>query len=472
MRSSRNVLGFKGLLRQGRREQANRMRSRFSDWVDAMILKLFLIFYRLLWILLLPLVLVYIWRRGKRDSDYTRNLTERFGFYRRPLPQGAFWFHAVSLGETRSAVALIRLVLARGDKVVLTHFTPAGRRESARQFHSEIASGQLAVVWVPLDMHWCYRRFFRACRPKIGLTLEVEIWPSMVFAARAAGIPLYMCNAQYATRPLARDSRGLRLRQRVIRGFSGAFVKSSTQAERFASVGLENITVTGELRFDQPVPPAMTEAAVRLRPALAAGREVVTIASGVEGEEQLFLEVAAHLVADARALGRPAPLIVYVPRAPERFNAVAEGLSKGGLTVLRRSEVLDHELEQATQISGADVFLGDSLGEMFFYLALADRVIVGGGFTPRGAHNIIEPLMMMKPVLTGPYVWTIEFPFTEAEAAGIAISLPDQAALVTALSQPALDKLDRIEDFLADHRGASARTLSAVDKAIRARDDG
>ena len=431
-----------------------------------MILKLFLAFYRLLWVPLLPLVLIYLWQRGRRDVDYARNIAERFGFYRQPLPQGALWFHAVSLGETRSALGLIKLALERGDKVVLTHFTPAGRRESEHHFQGEIASGQLAAVWVPFDMRWCYRRFFRACRPKIGLTLEVEIWPAMIFAAKAAGIPLYMCNAIYGTRPLARDSRGLRLRQRIIKGFSGAFVKSSMQAERFASVGLENITVTGELRFDQPVPPALTEAATRLRPAFAAGREVITIASGVEGEEQLFGEVAAKLVAQAQTTNQPAPLIVYVPRAPERFDAVADGLVQAGLTVLRRSEVLDPKLEQIAQLEGADVVVGDSLGEMFFYLALADRVIVGGGFTLSGSHNIIEPLMLMKPVLTGPHTWTIEYPFSEAEAAGVAVSLPDQAALVAALSLSSVADVEQIETFLAEHGGASVRTLAAIDQAL------
>ncbi|MFE3837300.1 3-deoxy-D-manno-octulosonic acid transferase [Pseudogemmobacter sonorensis] len=433
-----------------------------------MILTLFLLAWRLLWFVFLPVVVLYLWRRGRRDPDYTAHLGERFGFYRRPLPQGGLWFHAVSLGEIRSATGLIRLALARGEKVVVTHFTPAGRRESARLFAPEIASGQLAAVWVPFDMHWCYRRFFRACAPRIGLTLEVEIWPAMIFAARRAGIPLYMCNAQYGTRPLARDSRGLRLRQRVIRGFAGAFVKSPLQAARFASVGLTNVTVTGELRFDQPVPPAQPEAAARLRPLLAPGREVITIASGVEGEEALYLGVIRDLIAAAGREGRVAPLIVYVPRAPERFDAVAAGLRAAGLGVLRRSAALGPDLvpKGALPEAAPDVFLGDSLGEMFFYLALSDRVVVGSGFIPRGAHNIIEPLMMMKPVLTGPHVWPIEFPFAEAEAAGIAFSLPDAAALTRALCQPMPDLTARIEAFLAGHRGASARTLAAIDAVV------
>jgi 3-deoxy-D-manno-octulosonic-acid transferase len=437
---------------------------------ETVILRLFLLFYRLAWLVLTPLVLAYLWHRGRKDADYRRFLPERFGHYGRPLPQDVIWIHAVSLGEMRSATALVRALITRGEKVVLTHFTPAGRRESQRLFGPEIASGQVTVVWVPLDMFWCYRRFFRACRPRIGLTLEVEIWPAMIFAARSAGVPLYLCNGIYGTRSLARDSRGLRLRQRVIAGLAGAFVKSDLQAARFARTGLRNITVTGELRFDQPIPPDQIRAAAALAPALRhGGREVITIASGVEGEEALFTQVIRQT--RSQPPGRKAPLFVYVPRAPERFDAVAEGLRAAGLAVLRRSAALDaglSPLEPLEPLDGADVLLGDSLGEMFFYLALCDRAVVGGGFTPRGAHNIIEALMLGKPVVTGPHTWTIEYPFAEAEAAGIAQSLSDGPALLAALCAPAPDNRAAITAFLAEHAGASARTLAEVDRIIGA----
>ena len=220
------------------------------------------------------------------------------------------------------------------------------------------------------------------------------------------------------------------------------------------------------MRFDQPVPPALLAAADRLRPALAAGREVTTIASCVEAEEPLFASVIAEITAQARAENRPAPLFVHVPRAPERFDAVAAGLEAAGLTILRRSRALGADLAPLGPILPPDVFLGDSLGEMFFYLALADRVIVGGGFSPKGAHNVIEPLMLGKPVLTGPQVFTIEYPFAEAAAAGVAQNLPDRAALLAALAEPPRDNRAAIAAFLAEHAGASARTLAAIDAAL------
>ena len=434
-----------------------------------MIDTVFRLFYKLLWIPLLPSILLYLLFRGRRDPEYISRIGERFGFYERPLPKNGIWIHAVSLGETRSATGLIRLALDRGERIVLTHFTPAGRRESARLFATEIASGQLAAVWVPFDMNWCYRRFLKACSPRIGLTLEVEIWPAMISATRRAGVPLFMCNAQYAARSFARDSRGLRVRQRLIRGFEGAFVKSKAQEERFAAVGLRNITVTGELRFDQPLPENQINAAGNLRDRMGRDRGVIAIASGVEGEEALFVDTITRLKNRANEIGQQAPLIVYVPRAPERFDAVAEGLRAAGLVVLRRSEILDGELSAFGEMEPADVLLGDSLGEMFFYLALADRVIVGGGFTERGAHNVIEPLMMNKTVLVGPYVWTIEFPFVEAEAAGVAKSVPDADALLAEILTPPQDASGAISDFLSQHRGASARTLAAIDAALSER---
>lgn len=424
-----------------------------------MILRAALAIYRLAWLLLWPLVLFYLWRRGRRDADYSRHIAERFGVYSAPLPQGAIWVHAVSLGEIRSAQGLIRRMLERGDQVIITNITPTGRREAMRLFAPEIAGGQVAVVWAPFDMPFSLRRFLRACRPRIGLPLEVEVWPEMIFTCRAMGVPLYLCNAQYAEGPLARDGRGLRLRQRLIGSIDGAFVKSELQAQRFRSVGVANLHVTGELRFDQPIPPAHLAAGAALRTQLA-GRDIITIASGVADEEALYRDLIL------RMQGADAPLFVYVPRAPERFDAVVQGLQDAGLHVARRSLSMDAALAAQGGFDGVDVLVGDSFGEMYFYLALADRVIVGAGFTPNGAHNIIEALSLGKPVLTGPVTWPIEYPFVEAEAAGIALSVPDLAALEAALRASKQADQAAIARFLAEHGGASARTLAAIDTVL------
>lgn len=441
-----------------------------------MILKMFMLFYQVLWIFLLPAILLYLRMRGRKDDLYWKHLGERFGHYSCDLPQSPIWIHAVSIGELRSSTALIHIALKRGHRVLVTTFTPTGRRETERQFAAAIAERQLAVIWVPFDMGWCHRRLIKACQPRICLPLEVEIWPAMIITMRKANVPLYLCNAQYARRSVARDSRGLRIRQKVIARCAGAFVKSGLQKERFAAIGVPNILVTGELRFDQEVPTDLTTAAVALREAMPdPERQIVAIASGVENEEDVYLEMILELRKWAQKNGRTAPLIVYVPRAPERFAQVGNNLEKAGLKVCRRSREFAACREGLRSIpknwsSDIDVFLGDSLGEMYFYLTLSDKVIVGGGFSARGAHNIIEPLAVAKPVFVGPYTWTIEFPFFEAETAGFAQSYATPNHMIAALLEGESETSESLAGFMDEHRGASERTLRGIDAVIGASD--
>lgn len=419
-------------------------------------MRIFLALWSALWMLTLPAILLYLWRRGRKDPDYTRHLAERFGRYHQRM-HGAVWVHAVSLGEMRSAVPLIRALVDRGECVVTTHFTPAGRREATRAFGHEIAAGKLAAVWVPFEFLWCFKGFFRAFRPKLGLVMEVEIWPRMVFAARAASVPLYMCNAGYPSKSVARDAR-FPVRPAIMRGFAGALVKSQLQADRFAAVGVQNIYITGELRFDQPIPPAQVAAAQAARAGLAGTRRVITFASVVEGEDEIYLS------AIEAALAAPdPPFVVYVPRKPERFDRVAGMLSAMGLKATRRSTGFDANLSRQV-IEKADILLGDSLGEMYFYLALADRVVTGGGFSPHGAHNIIEPLALGKPVIVGPAIHTIEYPAAEAIAAGVCHHVETPAALQDALSPEGWPGPTggEISAFLAAHSGATEKTLQAL----------
>jgi 3-deoxy-D-manno-octulosonic-acid transferase len=441
------------------------MADRFPSWR----LRLTLWGYSALWIVGLPVVLLYLWSRGRRDALYRAHLSERFGSYTAFAP-GAVWVHAVSLGELRSAVPMIRALLDRGEHVVTTHFTPAGRREAESVFGADIAAGRLRVAWVPFEFGFAYKRFFKAFAPKCGLVMEIEIWPRMIMAARNAGVPLFMCNAQYPSKSYARDTKTTGMRAQVMRGFAGALVKSDLQAERFASAGVDPIRVTGELRFDQPIPRHLLSAGVAARAWLEAeSRLAITIASAVQGEDDLYIAAMQGLLAAHRAKGLPPPLFVYVPRKPERFDEVAGMLTAAGLAVARRSVMLDAMLAPNSAAPQIEVLLGDSLGEMYAYLAMADIVIVGGGFTPKGAHNIIEPLALRKPVLTGPETWTIEFPFAEAKAAGVARSVPDGSGLLAALQRSAAVDPARIEAFFNEHSGATERTIAALDQLLTSR---
>lgn len=427
-------------------------------------LRLFFVAYGALWIVLLPVVLAYLMLRGRKDSLYRCHLAERFGAVPRPL-QDAIWVHAVSLGEFRSAVPLLQALLARGDRLHVTCMTPAGRREAEAVLASQIADGTAVVTWFPFDMGWSCRRFLRAARPKAGLLMEMEFWPRMIATAHKSGVPVYLCNAQYPEKTYLRDNGKTRPLGWAMSLVAGAMVKSDIHKARFAERGISPIHVTGELRFDQPVPQRLVTAGLALREQMQAkSRPVITIASAIEGEDTL-LTAAIHEI----LMLQPDTLVVYVPRAPERFDTVAALLQDSGLRVLRRSQALNRDLAPAIDLPpDVQVLLGDSMGEMYAFLAMADRVIVGGGFVAKGAHNISEAFALAKPVWVGEHIWTIEYPAREALAAGVLQIVPhDPSVIAAALCAKDAPTDAQVRAFFADHSGARDRTLAALDSMLR-----
>ena len=419
--------------------------------------------YRLLWVPALPLVLGYFWLRGRRDPAYRQHMAERFGFG--PSIAGAIWVHAVSLGEMRSAAPLVRALLDRGERVVTTHLTPAGRRAAETAFADDIAAGRMVVRYLPLELGWAYRRFLRQ-RPKLALVMEIEVWPVMIAEAARAGVPLVLANSQYPARSFARDRGLARWVGHPVARVAAVLAKSETHAARFRDLGARVVEVCGELRFDQPIAPHLLAAASVLRRSVG-DRQVVAFASVVEGEDSLYL--GAIRAFQRSAQGSP-PLVVYVPRAPERFEPVAEILASDGQRVQRRSRMFDAALaaDPVPDLRQTDILLGDSMGEMYFYLALADLVVVGGGFLTSGAHNVIEPLALARPVLTGPQVWSIEYPGVEALAAGaleICATpevLADRMAALLGDSAALADKAAKGQEFFAGCSGATDQTLAAL----------
>jgi 3-deoxy-D-manno-octulosonic-acid transferase len=424
-----------------------------SIWV-----RLFLLVWGIFWTLTLPGAIAYLLWRSRRDPDYRRHLAERLGRYPQRM-RGPVWVHAVSLGEVRAAAPLVQAFLDRGEAVVLTHLTPAGRREAHRAFAAEIAAGRLASVWMAVDAGWALAGFLRAFRPRLGLVIETEHWPGMIARARARGVPLFRANAQISARRFGR-SQGLWWWRGVMALYAGALVKSDLQAARFRTAGVSPVVVTGETRFDLPVAPALIAAGQGIRDGLAPGRPVITFASTEAAEDALC--IAAILALRDRG-ARPA--VLWVPRRLEDIAASEAALAAAGLAVLRRSAAFDAALRPRADLDAADVLLCDSFGEMAAFLVAADRVVVGGGFTPRGIHNIIEPLALGRPVVTGPATGPYEYPFEEAKAAGLAVSVADAQGMAAALAAPVPARAD-ILAFCEGHRGAVARTLAVLDRLV------
>ncbi|MYA90125.1 MAG: 3-deoxy-D-manno-octulosonic acid transferase [Boseongicola sp. SB0662_bin_57] len=417
--------------------------------------RIFLFLYACIFRVLTPLIWRYFRKRARGDAGYGLHLEERKG---EGAPFAAdLWLHAVSLGEINSAVPLVRLALQDGHRVLTTHATPAARNSVERTFADEIVSGQLAARFLPIDRPDYWQRFFASHAPRVGLVVEMEFWPWMIEAAREAGVPLALVNAQIPAGSWPKARRLASLIGHPAARMASVFAKSETQARRFRALGASDVRIAGETRFDIVPPETQIQAGEAFRASLQ-GKTVIAIASVVEGEENVYVQALVDLFS-----GSDPPFVTWVPRAPERFQASGEFLQSAGFDIAWRSHLFDKGLNPHSEPGSARILVGDSLGEMTFYLAAADAVIVGGGFGPRGAHNVIEPLALGKPVITGPSVGTIEFPAVEAEAAGMLTvchapeDLPDAVRAAIGQTSP-----EKAEAFHASHRGASQRIYDAI----------
>lgn len=423
--------------------------------------------------LAVPLLLLIAFVRSRREPLYRARLGDRFGLSP-PAPRGAIWVFAASLGETRAVSPLLRELLARGHHILLTHSSPAGLVEGGRLFGAEIAAGRVFQSYGPIDLHGAMRRFLARQRPVLGLVVESEIWPAQLLAAHRAGVPMAVINGNFTQRALDRDQHGIgRFRLAFLRSFTLILTKSDAHAARYAAAGADPARIhnVGELKFDLPIDDVQRAAAPTARARLWGGRPTFLIASSVEAEEQALFDVLARL----RASPAPMPAVIWVPRSPQRFALVAARARAGGWNVACRSEMLDPQFGFAATVPPTpppDILVGDSLGEMDFYYALADLVFVGATLCDLGGHNIIEPLAQEKPVVTGPSIYGISFPAEEARAAGALRVVADAPALAAEVALLLSDDralaafADAARGFNKGHSGAARRSAVLLARVI------
>lgn len=420
------------------------------------------------WYLATPLVLASLLWRSRRQPGYRAHLAERFGGHwpradLRPL----IWIHAVSVGETRAAQPLLAKLLERypGHELLITHMTPTGRQTGAALFASE----RVHQAFLPYDYPFAVRRFLRAWRPSIGIVIETELWPNLVAEARREGVPMALVNARLSERSLRKGRRWSVLIRPALDSLDLVLAQTDADARRLAQLGRPAVPVLGNLKFDVVATPMLEALGHRWRVAWLAGepaeglpRFCVIAASTREGEEAALLQAwAAHLQPPSLASRFP-PLLVIVPRHPERFDEVAALIEAGGWRMVRRSRLSEAER------CDAQVLLGDSMGEMAAYYALSDVAIIGGSLLPFGGQNLIEACAAGVPVIVGPHTFNFAEAAEQAIDADAAIRVPDASRAVGQALAIVLDPerrqsmSDHAVAFAERHRGATERTLQAL----------
>ncbi|MDR0770102.1 MAG: lipid IV(A) 3-deoxy-D-manno-octulosonic acid transferase [Burkholderiales bacterium] len=405
--------------------------------------------YSLLGALLLPLLFIRLWWRGRKNPGYRKNIGERFGRYSIPPLRDTIWIHAVSVGETRAAAPLLALLEQRypGTPIVLTHMTATGRATGEALFGKRVSQ-----LWLPYDYRFAVRAFLNHAQPKLALLMETELWPNAVTECAHRDIRCFLVNARMSERSAARYARFASFTRPIFAALTGVAAQTEDDAQRLRALGARDVTVTGNLKFDIGVPENARALGATLRRRFGEQRPVWIAASTRDGEEALLLDA---LCRQPEALP-PGTLTVIVPRHPERFESVAEQLRACGLSFVRRSDECDVPPE-------VSFVLGDSMGEMFAYYLAADLAFVGGSLLPLGGQNLLEPLATGTPVLLGSHTFNFKDISDAACSLGAAKRVDDADALIVQVGALLWDDEARqtMRDsglrFLEKHRGAAER---------------
>lgn len=395
-------------------------------------------YYRLVIRMATPVYRFILWRRSKKTvnttssyvPDYAKEVSERFGSrYQAHTPEEGrppiVWCHAVSLGETNTIAPMLDLLLQQGYHVWITNTTHTGFARAQQRFATAIENGQVNHSYVPVDNPKVITKFLQHVNPVAALFVETELWANTLYRLKSLDIPAILVNGRLSESSFNRYYKHFDLSVGMMKNLSLILAQDGNSAKRFRQLGAESskIRLTGSLKWvantqqstkqtddEQP-----SEQLSELQQAIGS-RFVWVAASTHAGEETTMLAVQKRLLENNQAKHssfQHQPLLILVPRHPERFDEVASLFDTNKTTDTEYSTYfaelnMVRRSQQKLPDADCQVYLADSMGEMALWYQLAQVAFVGGSVVDIGGHNPIEAYQHCTPVMMGQYTDTCQ----------------------------------------------------------------
>jgi len=404
--------------------------------------------------------------RMAREKRYLRGWRNRFGFV--PLRLGerpAIWIHAVSLGEVNSAKPLadrLKQQLPFHEIYVSTN-TDTGYDRAVKLF------GDDYVFFSPFDFSFCVSRAIRRLRPSLIALVELEVWPNLLSMAKERSIPVAVVNGRITERALGRYKLLGPLVRRIFGQLSAVLAQDETYRQRFLDLGVaaDKIWVTGSLKWDGATVSDQVPGQDALAQALGIDRTKELLVAGQTGDE-IEEEAVIRCYQQLRTRWSDIQLAI-IPRKPERFTQVAKLMNSRGYYVARRSEYPDGSLPPGRFVGAKPVaILGDTMGELRKFYALATVVFVGRTLVPMGGSDVMEVAALGRPVVVGPHVENFTDAVNKLMAAGAAEQVDKPERLAGVIGQILSDRSRLIKmsasarEVVRSNQGATRKTTERL----------
>ncbi len=415
--------------------------------------------YSLLFYLAIPVVLLRLLWRSRRTPQYRQRWHERFAWFVIPAnQQNGIWIHAVSLGEFVAAIPMVKALIQQYPDlpITITSMTITGSNRVQKEFGDKVFH-----VYVPYDLPTVVQRFLRKVKPKIVIILETELWPNILYYCGKQNIPVIIVNARLSQRSMQGYRRIAKTTKAMLQNVSVLAAHAKTDAQRFIDLGLssDRVYITGSIKFEITNPPSVFEQADVLRRSF--GHRLVWVAASTHEGEEIKILTAFKIILQSV----PDALLILVPRHPERFSSVKDLCIKQNYHVVSRSS--GEICSAMTQI-----FLGDTMGELKLFYAASDVAFVAGSLMPIGGHNVLEPIGLNVPTVTGPHMFNFEEINQLLLSANALRQVQDEQTLATAVIQLFQDTTLRAqmqsngEKVLSQNRGALQKNLDLISQLL------
>lgn len=316
------------------------------------------------------------------------------------------WFHAASLGEFEQARPMIDRLLAENPEVsiLLSFFSPSGY--NVRHSYNP----RVTVVYLPFDTPANVESFLDAAQPQMAVFVKYEFWGNYLDGLCRRGIPTYLISAIFRPSQIFFKPWGGMFR-RMLHCFTHIFVQDEASCRLLEKIGVNNVTVAGDTRFDRVSAIRRTRRAIDEAEAFAGSgdKHAFTIVFGSSwpaDEQNYFPWLMRH----------PGVKAIIAPHEFDRERIHVMEAALGPQCTITLSQLREMSPDEASRAAAAVRYLiVDSFGLLSSLYAYGDMAYVGGGFGV-GIHNINEAATYGIPVVFGPH-------FRKFKEAGDLISL-------------------------------------------------
>lgn len=288
--------------------------------------------------------------------------------------------HVASLGEYEQGLPILECLKSTypDHKIVLSFFSPSGY-----EIRKDTNLAQV-VTYLPLDTISNATKFLEIINPELAIFVKYEIWPNYLDELSRRNVPTVLVSALFSRRQIFFKPLGGFMRK-SLKSMDHFFVQNESSKQLLASIGLGNVTVSGDTRFDRVVKILNQKNSLSFVTRFIDNTFCLVAGSTWPEDEEILIQFINNCQEPIKIIIAPHEI------KPAHIEKIERSITK---KTVRYSNM-------PLELSTYDVLLIDTIGILTKIYSHANLAYIGGGFAT-GLHNTLEPAVFGIPVITGP----------------------------------------------------------------------